>query len=685
MSPQDLYSTLKRLLCSCLELHAPQKRPYLLADVVALSAVLIAHKCVCGVSIYDSGSDYAFSISTDMAVVWGWLVFAHGVRLSSCLSMTFCGGACALVVLDTCSFAMAGVPVHVESLELLASHGAIVLKNLSMLTSAQIVPNVAMLTLATGIIALVRTLTNVYHERALLRGLAKATERPLALICVSTFLSVYWMKHPTYHVNVLVRISHEIFSECQQLKSRPAFVADELQHFAREKKNLLEIKPRSHTSLFVVSLESVRASAFNVYNKDIPKELTPYISSLVDRGEVSVFHDVTASIPHTMKVLYSTLCGVPAHPGPTWVDYAYESPYLAHCLPKLLQDLGWSTRFLTSSSVGLQPRLGFEKSMGSADIVQEAERNHEYQPYQPSGFMGYDERILLEPTRKWLASLEEDQPAFGYFTTVSTHSPYIVANVTRASELSKVVRRAAKSFRGVKKKKQQYISYLTAIADSDAFVEDLVKVIDQSEKGKDAVIVIIGDHGEAFGEHTSSFLHGGTPYSETAYVPMLVLDRTSKAKHVARTIPRPWSSLNFRSTFLRLLGFEPFGKLETSTPHNVVGNSGSELRDAQNSMRNTVCASISASLFDERSMSCSTRNGLKIMTLVSPSRVAVFNSTRDLFDKKEIRNAPKALVKQAVKEMKKYRVMARERYREIDSDLSFGAVGTRLPKFVRGA
>jgi glucan phosphoethanolaminetransferase (alkaline phosphatase superfamily) len=683
MTQWALYSKLKRLLRA--EERVPQKRPYLLADAVALSAVLLAHNCACGVYIYDSGSDYAFSILTDLVVIWGWLVFAYGVRLPSCLSMTFCAGACALVVLDICSFVMAGVPVHVESLELLASHGAIVFKNISMLTSAQIMPSLAMLTLATGIISLVRTLANVYYEHAFLRRLSKTAERPLVFLVVSALLLLYWVHHPTYHVNVLMRFSREMFLEYRQLRSRPAFVSNELQYFVLEKKNLLEVNPRPHTSLFVISLESVRASAFNVYNKDVPKELTPYISSLVDSGEATVFHDVTASIPHTMKVLYTTLCGVPAHPGPTWVDYAYESPYLAHCLPKLLRDLGWSTRFLTSSSVGLHPRLGFEKNMGSVDIVQEAIRNGENQPYQPSGFMGYDERILLEPTRKWLEGLGPDQPAFGYYTTVSTHSPYIVANVTRANGLSKVVNRAAKSFRGVNSKKQQYASYLAAVADSDAFVEDLVKVIDQSQKGKDAVIVIIGDHGEAFGEHASSFLHGGTPYSETAHVPMLVLDRTSRAKRASPTIPKPWSSLNFRSTFLRLLGFESFDNIAPTRQKFDGSSNSAEPRDIQKSMRRTVCASISASLFDERSMSCSTRNGLKIMSLVSPSRIAIFNSTRDPFDKKEVRGVPRALVKQAVKEMKKYRIMARERYREIDSDLSFGAVGMRLPKAVRGA
>jgi hypothetical protein len=72
------------------------------------------------------------------------------------------------------------------------------------------------------------------------------------------------------------------------------------------------------------------------------------------------------------------------------------------------------------------------------------------------------------------------------------------------------------------------------------------------------------------------------------------------------------------------------------------------------------------------------------MTLVSPSRVAIFNTTRDALDTSKVHDAPDELVKQALREMEKYRKMARERHREIESDLAFGAVGMRLPKLMRG-
>lgn len=91
-----LFSAFKRSLSS--KEHTPQKRPYLLADTVALGAVFLAHKCACGVYIYDNGFDFAFSLSTDVAIAWGWLVLAHWARLPSCLSLTFCAFACSLVV-----------------------------------------------------------------------------------------------------------------------------------------------------------------------------------------------------------------------------------------------------------------------------------------------------------------------------------------------------------------------------------------------------------------------------------------------------------------------------------------------------------------------------------------------------------------------------------------------------------
>ncbi len=52
-------------------------------------------------------------------------------------------------------------------------------------------------------------------------------------------------------------------------------------------------------------------------------------------------------------------------------------------------------------------------------------------------------------------------------------------------------------------------------------LDRLTDALAQSERGRRAVVVITGDHGEAFGEHNNVF-HGGQLFEEVAHVPLLM-------------------------------------------------------------------------------------------------------------------------------------------------------------------
>ena len=146
-----------------------------------------------------------------------------------------------------------------------------------------------------------------------------------------------------------------------------------------------------------------------------------------------------------MKALFASLCAVPPHPSPLWSEYS--SIYLDSCLPHVLGRLGWSTRFFTSSTVGYQPRLGFEKSYGRVELAtfqldqQKKMRNKNSKSnstldislwqgqkrFGRANFLGFDERIMNLPIASWLRRLKQEQqrkPAFGVISRVTTHAPY---------------------------------------------------------------------------------------------------------------------------------------------------------------------------------------------------------------------------------------------------------------------
>ena len=652
--------------------YSPSQPPrsYLLADSTALWIALAIHKCICGVAIFDNSADLAFSMATDAAVCWAYFLAGNKLKLRSSASLVSTILLIALVGMDALFFVAAGVPVRTESLELLITQFFVVIQNFGMLPSSSLYIGLTAATTAICSFFFVRIVVKFNFKHSALKNLSKAAVTnagTFGMLCFILFSIGALQRYG--HPNVMVRLCLELISRWNASTSRPSFVWEELLYLGREKEFLVN-SPHPSTSLFIISLESVRASALGAYNKDIPTELTPFLSSLVRSEGTTIVQNLISSVPNTMKVLYSAMCGVPAHPSVQSIEYEKESPYLAHCLPRLLGDMGWSTRFFTSSTVGFQPRLGFEYSLDGGNIVREAVRKHEFQPFQRASFLGYDERVILSPLKTWLSTLEDTTPAFAMIGTLSTHAPYTLANSSRAKKISSTVRRAVdKTFRRQAElpildnelEKEQYAAYLTAIHETDYFIKDVIQTIEQSRKSEDSIVVIVGDHGEAFFEHPGSHFHGGTPYSEQVHVPCFIVDRREKKQLNGGTILKAWSVMSLRWTLLKFIGFESFVERvnpPSSLPYpHAIGSK-------QKAKQNKVCSAISSGLLDERAMACSVGN-LKIMVLQEPYRIKVFNTTSDPWERHELRVYPKSVVRSAINEMLLVRKTSRNRHREI--------------------
>lgn len=65
--------------------------------------------------------------------------------------------------------------------------------------------------------------------------------------------------------------------------------------------------------------------------------------------------------------------------------------------------------------------------------------------------------------------------------------------------------------------------YLSALHEADRLIGELVRFVEASGLAKSTLIVIVGDHGEAFNQH-GTFAHGGTLYDENVHVPLLLIN-----------------------------------------------------------------------------------------------------------------------------------------------------------------
>jgi arylsulfatase A-like enzyme len=95
--------------------------------------------------------------------------------------------------------------------------------------------------------------------------------------------------------------------------------------------------------------------------------------------------------------------------------------------------------------------------------------------------------------------------------------------------------------------------YDAEIATVDAGLAQLLADLDARGHGRDAVIVVVSDHGEEFGEH-GGWNHGLTLFEESLRVPLVLLDRRHPAGGVVRD--EPVDLLDVPPTLIRLAGLQ---------------------------------------------------------------------------------------------------------------------------------
>jgi arylsulfatase A-like enzyme len=112
-----------------------------------------------------------------------------------------------------------------------------------------------------------------------------------------------------------------------------------------------------------------------------------------------------------------------------------------------------------------------------------------------------DDFAMLGPAVEWAAE-GGPEPYFLTVLTVTTHHPYEVAGEPWAGETRE--------------------QYERALAHQDRFVGALHRGLAAAGALDDTVVIVVGDHGEAFGEH-GGLQHDAVPYEEVVRVPLLVL------------------------------------------------------------------------------------------------------------------------------------------------------------------
>ncbi len=291
---------------------------------------------------------------------------------------------------------------------------------------------------------------------------------------------------------------------------------------------LKETQQTQKRSVVIIHLESVRARSVTPYNEDI--ETTPFLDQL---SKESVFAERAYTVvPHTTNALVAAICGIDP---PTRQDTPSVGDSIpARCLPELLGEQGYNSVYFTSSVQTFERRPEVVKQMGYKEFYPVETMDKE--GFQKANYFGYEDDIMLEPSRKWLEE-KGDEPFIATYETITPHHQYLAP--TRYGRENFAANDALNRY-------QNTVRYV------DFFVRNLIEQYKDLGLYKDTVFIIYGDHGEAFGEH-GRYQHDNVIWEEGLRIPLMIVDPLRPA---SERIEEPVSQLDILPTVVDLLGYE---------------------------------------------------------------------------------------------------------------------------------
>jgi len=285
---------------------------------------------------------------------------------------------------------------------------------------------------------------------------------------------------------------------------------------------------RRHVAL--IHLESVRERSTTPYEDHL--ETMPYLAGLA-KDSLLVERAYT-TIPHTSKALVSVCAGL--YPSPdTDIVEAEPGGIPARCLPELLTEHGYKSAWFQSATQTFEDRPRLVENFGYGHF--QAYESMKTEGFQQANYLGYEDDIMLEPSRRWLEENGGD-PTLVMFLGVTPHHQYLAPT-----------RYGLKHFAD----KPGLGRYMNAIRYDDFWTRNIVEMYKELGLYENTIFVIYGDHGEGFAEH-GRYQHDGVIWEEGLRVPLIVHDPQSFDG--GARVEGPAHLMDFAPTIVDMLGYE---------------------------------------------------------------------------------------------------------------------------------
>ena len=259
---------------------------------------------------------------------------------------------------------------------------------------------------------------------------------------------------------------------------------------------------RKRMNVVVVMLESVRAQSTGLHNRRLHN--TPFLDSLARKSLVA--EDMHAVVPRTSAAWVGVLQGIFPTTNTVMMRWAQDSRAIdSPSLPRLLRPHGYRSAFFAPTHLHYENEGQLITNMGFDRVF--VDQNYDTRGFDRTTYFGYEDRIMLRPIMSWVDAQHRDGAPF--FLTVMTnvgHHDYKVPS-----------RWPIRKFAAAEDEN----SYLNCIAYIDDFLSRLIQEFDQRGLAESTVFVILGDHGDSFGEHGVRE-RAMTLYQEVLHIPALI-------------------------------------------------------------------------------------------------------------------------------------------------------------------
>jgi len=245
-------------------------------------------------------------------------------------------------------------------------------------------------------------------------------------------------------------------------------------------------------NIVLVSLESTAAQYLGLYGA--APDAMPNLSELA-RSAI-VFDNAYAVYPESIKGLFSILCA-------TYPAFASDAERYrdvpCQSIPASLAAAGYRTalfhsgRFLYLGMEAVIRNRGFDTLEDAGDIG----GNHQ------SSF-GVDEPSTVSRVLRWIDGLPSGQRFFVTYLPIAGHHPYETPD--------------GGPFPG----RDDFGRYRNALHYGDASLGALIAGLRSRGLEQNTLWIILGDHGEAFGQHDGNYGHTFQLYEENVRVPFLI-------------------------------------------------------------------------------------------------------------------------------------------------------------------